>query len=98
MTNTLENDKYPRSVYKFCKDNNLDEKTFYKFFGSLDGVKETIWENFYYNYKYKKSKRFFRFGIKLIIVLVVVLSGLSLYWIGTMQKAYIGRFEKCTNI
>ena len=49
MTNTLENDKYPRSVYKFCKDNNLDEKTFYKFFGSLDGVKETIWENFYDN-------------------------------------------------
>jgi hypothetical protein len=36
-------------VYKFCKVNEIEEKTFYKFFGSLDGVKEMIWETFYYN-------------------------------------------------
>ena len=36
MDYTLENEHYPKSVYKFCKDNNLDEKTFYKYFGSLD--------------------------------------------------------------
>ena len=49
MTYSLENDHYPKSVYKFCKDNEMEEKTFYKFFGSLDGIKETIWESFYQN-------------------------------------------------
>ena len=49
MTYSLENDHYPKSVYKFCKENEMDEKTFYKFFGSLDGIKETIWESFYQN-------------------------------------------------
>ena len=49
MSYTLENDHYPKSVYKFCKNNKMKEKTFYKFFGSLDGVKETIWESFYQN-------------------------------------------------
>ncbi len=49
MTYSLENDHYPKSVYKFCKENEMEEKTFYKFFGSLDGIKETIWESFYQN-------------------------------------------------
>ena len=49
MGYTLENDHYPKSVYKFCKINEIEEKTFYKFFGSLDGVKEMIWETFYDN-------------------------------------------------
>lgn len=49
MDYTLENEHYPKSVYKFCKDNNLDEKTFYKYFGSLDAVKSMIWESFYDN-------------------------------------------------
>ena len=49
MAYTLENDQYPKSVFKFCKENKLEEKNFYKFFGSLDGVKQTIWESFYDN-------------------------------------------------
>lgn len=49
MEYTLDNDQYPKSVYKFCKENELEEKTFYKFFGSLNGVKESIWEAFYDN-------------------------------------------------
>tara|TARA_B100001093_G_scaffold117169_1_gene109507 strand:+ start:1814 stop:2467 length:654 start_codon:yes stop_codon:yes gene_type:complete len=60
MGYTLENDHYPKSVYKFCKVNEIEEKTFYKFFGSLDGVKEMIWETFYYNAMslLKKDKNF----------------------------------------
>jgi hypothetical protein len=46
---TLENDHFPKSVYKFCKDNGMKEKSFYKFFGSLDAVRGTIWETFYDN-------------------------------------------------
>lgn len=49
MEYTLENDHYPKSVYKLCKENEMDEKIFYKFFGSLKGVKEMIWETFYDN-------------------------------------------------
>ena len=49
MAYTLENDHFPKSVYKFCKKNEMEEKTFYKFFGSLDRVKESIWESFYKN-------------------------------------------------
>ena len=49
MNFTLENDQYPKSVYKFCQVSEIEEKTFYKFFGSLDGVKTIIWETFYDN-------------------------------------------------
>ena len=49
MAYTLDKDHYPKSVYKFCKDNELEEKNFYKFFGSLDAVKGEIWESFYDN-------------------------------------------------
>ena len=49
MAYTLENDHYPKSVYKFCKKNEMEEKAFYKFFGSLDGVKVSIWLSFYQN-------------------------------------------------
>ena len=49
MNYTLENDHYPKSVYKFCKASNMEEKSFYKFFGSLDGVKAMIWETLYDN-------------------------------------------------
>ena len=49
MNLTLENDQYPKSVYKFCQVSEIEEKTFYKFFGSLDGVKTIIWETFYDN-------------------------------------------------
>lgn len=49
MRYTLDNDQYPKSVYKFCKENELEEKTFYKFFGSLNGLRESIWETFYDN-------------------------------------------------
>ena len=49
MNYTLENDYYPKSVYKFCQASNMEEKSFYKFFGSLDGVKAMIWETLYDN-------------------------------------------------
>ena len=49
MNYTLENDHYPKSVYKFCQASNMEEKSFYKFFGSLDGVKAMIWETLYDN-------------------------------------------------
>ena len=49
MNYSLTIDHYPKSVFKFCQDNDLDEKIFYKFFGSLEAVKKTIWVFFYQN-------------------------------------------------
>jgi hypothetical protein len=49
MDNTLFNENYPKSVYNFCKKNDLQEKTFYKDFGSLDAIKKMIWQSFYEN-------------------------------------------------
>lgn len=49
MNYILENDHFPKSVYKFCNELDIDEKNFYKFFGSLEGVKMMVWETFYDN-------------------------------------------------
>jgi AcrR family transcriptional regulator len=49
MDSTLLNENYPMSVYNFCKNNDIEEKTFYKYFGSFDAVKKMIWKSFYDN-------------------------------------------------
>jgi AcrR family transcriptional regulator len=49
MNYTLLNENYPKSVFNFCKKNNMEEKTFYKYFGSFDAVKKMIWKSFYEN-------------------------------------------------
>jgi len=38
---------YPRSVFAFCKENKIEEAVFYNHFGSLEGLKKTIWVDFY---------------------------------------------------
>ena len=37
---SLKKDFFPKSVYMFCKDNDIEEKTFYTYFGSLAIVKK----------------------------------------------------------
>ena len=59
---------------------------------------DIIWENYYYTYKYKGSKECYRFGIKMIIFLLLVVSAVIIFWTQKLQHAYIDRYEKCTNI
>ncbi|MEX0290028.1 MAG: TetR family transcriptional regulator C-terminal domain-containing protein [Flavobacteriaceae bacterium] len=47
MEYVLENETVPRSIYKFCKEANLKEADFYKYFGSIDGLKKSIWVFFF---------------------------------------------------
>lgn len=47
MDFVLEHDGEPKSVYKFCKVNKLEEQQFYQHFGSIDGLKKAIWSKFY---------------------------------------------------
>jgi hypothetical protein len=49
MNYVLENEKVPKSIYKFCKVNSIEESDFYLHFGSIDAVKKGIWESFFEN-------------------------------------------------
>lgn len=47
MDYVLEEEKTPGTVYKFCKENKIQEQEFYKFFGSFEGLEKGIWNRFY---------------------------------------------------
>ncbi len=49
MEYVLEHGKRPASVFKFCKDHNIQEGEFYNFFGSFQGIREAVWIAFYDN-------------------------------------------------
>ncbi len=49
MDDVLENERTPKSVYKFAKDHEITEEEFYKHFGSFDGLRKAIWEKFFDN-------------------------------------------------
>lgn len=49
MNHVLENEKYPKSVYKFAKENKISEEQFYAFYGSLEVLQKDIWVQFYNN-------------------------------------------------
>jgi AcrR family transcriptional regulator len=47
MEQVLVEEKLPKSVFKFCKENNMSEAEFYNFFGSFDGLQQEIWNSFF---------------------------------------------------
>ena len=49
MELALENDAFPKSVYKFCKESKISEEAFYQYFGSVEGLKNAIWNKFFEN-------------------------------------------------
>ena len=49
MEHMLEQEVCPRSVYKFCKENNITETSFYDYFGSFEGLKKGVWTEFFNN-------------------------------------------------
>ena len=49
MDDVLENGTLPKSIYKFCKDNDIAEPIFYQFFGSFEGLRKRIWIKLYDN-------------------------------------------------
>jgi hypothetical protein len=49
MDYVLEHENVPKSIYKFCKSNDIKEEDFYKFFGSIETIQTAIWEKFYTN-------------------------------------------------
>ncbi|WP_395057233.1 TetR family transcriptional regulator C-terminal domain-containing protein [Flavobacterium sp.] len=49
MNDVLENNHNTKNVYVFCKNNAIEESDFYSFFGSLDALKQSIWNKFFEN-------------------------------------------------
>ena len=49
MESVLENDHFPKSVYRFCKENKITEEDFYQSYASLDSIKLSVWETFFTN-------------------------------------------------
>ena len=49
MEHALEHEHFPKSVYKFCKVNKIEESVFYKNYASLDTVKHSVWGAFFDN-------------------------------------------------
>ena len=49
MKYVLEKGERPRSIYKFATENGMEEREFYAFFGSFEGLRETIWVSFHKN-------------------------------------------------
>jgi hypothetical protein len=47
MEYVLENEKEPKSIYKFSKDSGITEDEFYEHFGSFEGLKKDIWKRFF---------------------------------------------------
>lgn len=64
MDYVLEHGFVPKSIYKFCKENSIEEKEFYSHFGSIEGLQKVIWSKFYENTlkAIKKSKEFTSFS------------------------------------
>ncbi|WP_350291280.1 TetR family transcriptional regulator C-terminal domain-containing protein [uncultured Croceitalea sp.] len=49
MDFVLEHESFPKSVYKFCKENKIKEDEFYAFFGSFEALQKGIWNKFHAN-------------------------------------------------
>ncbi len=49
MSYVLEQEASPKSVYNFCKEKKVAEDAFYNHFGSVSGIQEAIWNQFFVN-------------------------------------------------
>lgn len=64
MDFVLENERTPKSVYKFSKEHEISEQEFYNSFGSFDGLRKDIWKRFFENSLavMEKSKEYHSFS------------------------------------
>lgn len=49
MDFVLEHETFPKSIFKFCKENKIKEAEFYSFFGSFEALQKGIWNKFHSN-------------------------------------------------
>ena len=49
MEFVLENNHNPKSVFSFAKENNFEESDFYKFYGTFEGIEQSIFSEIFNN-------------------------------------------------
>ena len=49
MNDVLEQEVFPKSIYKFCKGKKIKEEEFYAHFGSFEALRAKIWDKFFGN-------------------------------------------------
>lgn len=49
MNYVLEHETLPKSIYKFCKANGMEEAHFYRYFGSFEALRNGVWSKFFTN-------------------------------------------------
>ncbi len=66
MEYVLEYETTPKSIFKFCKANEITEADFYGYFGSMEGLQKAIWIKFYTNTEalMQKNKEYESFSNK----------------------------------
>ncbi|BAO76931.1 TetR family transcriptional regulator C-terminal domain-containing protein [Winogradskyella sp. PG-2] len=66
MDYVLIHNEYPKTVYAFAKDNNIEEQKFYEFFTSFDVLEQSIFKIFFDNAHavLEKSKDYLTFDSK----------------------------------
>lgn len=56
MNEVLKHNAIPKSIYIFCKENDIEESEFYSFFGSFANLRQKIWLKFFENIEQTLAK------------------------------------------
>lgn len=87
MDYVLSNNAEPKNVFSFCKEHKIEEADFYKFFGSLDALRQEIWVKFFENAKgsIKKDEAFESYSDKNKLLTLYF----TLFEILTLNRSYV---------
>lgn len=87
MDYVLSNNAEPKNVFSFCKEHKIEEADFYKFFGSLDGLRQEIWVRFFENAEgsIKKNEAFESYSDKNKLLTLYF----TLFEILTLNRSYV---------
>jgi hypothetical protein len=87
MDYVLSNNAEPKNVFSFCKEHKIEEADFYKFFGSLDALRQEIWVKFFENAEgsIKKDEAFESYSDKNKLLTLYF----TLFEILTLNRSYV---------
>ncbi len=87
MDYTLSKNEEPKNVFSFCKEHKIEGTEFYKFFGSLDGLRQEIWVKFFENAEasIKKDEAFESYSDKNKLLTLYF----TLFEILTLNRSYV---------
>lgn len=87
MDYVLTNNTVPKNVFSFCKEHKIEEADFYKFFGSLDVLRQEIWVKFFENadVSIKKDESFESYSDKNKLLTLYF----TLFEILTLNRSYV---------